>query len=169
MITSLISCRVRALFKSVVYLFCFSVSLSIFAGCGAPITIKDDLPAGTPKGYVEFYYLRNEGDIGRRAAIYRYDKYRIVLEGLTSGQDWRQNKVGLRLAKRPGYYHFAVSLGTAEEHVRQVRVEEGMVTPVRIQIRNLGTKYSPYVEITYYTMSLIVEEPRPLTIDESNQ
>jgi hypothetical protein len=135
----------------------------VLIGC-APVTIKDTLPAGVPRGYVEFYYLKSEGDIDYRSKIYSVENNEKSFEGYTSYNDLFQDKVGFRLAKRPGTYDFAVSLGTEEEHVHQVRVEEGMVTPVRIRIGNIRRTYRDRYTMTIdFSLDLIVEETTHIT------
>jgi hypothetical protein len=124
--------------------------------------MRDTLPTGVPRGYVEFYYLKSVGNTGRRPAIYSVENNKRIFEGYTSANDLFQNKVGFRLAKRPGTYDFAVTLGTADEQVHQVRVEEGMVTPVRIHIGNVRRKYGYNNLKIYFSFALIVEETTPI-------
>jgi hypothetical protein len=144
---------------SFVHLFYIDFN-SVLVGC-ASITIKDTLATGVPRGYLEFYYLKSEGHFGHQLAIYSIENNKKILEGCTSANDLFQDKVGFRLAKRPGTYDFAVSLGTAEEHVNQVRVEEGMVTPVRIQMGNISWTHGYNTKTIHFSLNLIVEETTP--------
>ncbi len=135
-------------------------SLSTLLGCAIPL--KDSLPEGSPKGYVEFYYLFSETKPTLfKIRIYSLDNnYRRVLEGVTEGCT-SYDKIGLRIAKLPGTYKFAICLGDVEKVVA-VAVEEGKITPVKIAFRNLHTSSLNYPIIKVsFNLDVTVEENRP--------
>jgi hypothetical protein len=155
--------------KIVFYIPLFSL-LATFLGC-APIAIKDSLPIDNRKGYVEFYFLKSEGDPGYRALIYRIEGNNKVLEGKTS--IWAfQEKIGFRLAKPPGIYNFLISLGNAEK-VAVVAVEEGKVTPVKIRYGNIHKTYESqrrgYTETIYFNMDVSIEGSMPISTSGTNK
>ena len=150
------SCPNYTLFKSILYTLTITFLFLILTGC-PPITIKDNIPDGIPKGFIEFYYLASEEHVGI-PEIYSIDiKYGAIYEGRTSLNDIVQDKVGFRLAKRPGTYKFRVDLGTAKKEVN-INVLEGMVIPVRIKFGNVqkGSKGASF------NMNLIIEAAVPL-------
>jgi len=111
---------------------------SILLGCTS-ITVSDALPEGIPKGYVGFYYLKREGDPPAVTGIYRIENEAEMLE---------EEK------------------GTAAKRA-EVRVEEGMVTPVKIRFGDVRSEIlrfrqnEPMVEITRFRVLVIVGEPTP--------
>lgn len=130
-------------------------------GC-ARVIIKDTLPYGVPMGYVEFYYLPSEGNPPAATRIYSVESDRNVLEEKIDFFWLLGDKAGLRLAKAPGDYRFLILKGTAQISVK-VRIEEGMVTPVRMHFgrdRSQDMRFEEYV-ILHLTMELTVEEPIP--------
>jgi hypothetical protein len=148
----------------------FLIMLLIFS-CAA--TIKDNLTAEVSKGYVKFYRLKS--DVGRmnlinihlHAKIYSFSEKpnESVEEGEVPFPTIWVDRGSLQLAKTPGNYHFRVILGTAEKYVH-VRIEEGMVTPVRIILSDVEkTRGSGYSTITF-RMGLDVEKPIPFIPDK---
>ena len=176
-----VGCRYRtALF---VFLCAGLTSSLLLMGCKAMAT-KDKLPDGAPKGYVEFYYLPIEGNPGYR--VWVYSKLSLgteLYEGLTGA--WDQNpekRVGLRIAKRPGRYRFALRLerDSSEEIDVRVLVEEGKITPVKIHFtdvnktvnsgvpqlqmsgRHSGVLTTSIETTTSFKMSCSVEKAQPI-------
>jgi hypothetical protein len=151
-------------FKDFVFVFTCLVLLSIL-GCVA--VIKDNLPQGTPKGYVKFYRLRS--DPGNLCPmIYSVDEKNkeLALEGkIPSDTIWVDRSI-LQLAKTPGNYHFIVRFGTGEKVVR-VRIVEGMVTPVRIIFGDVKKTRESGLIRTTFNMDISVEAPIPLREDKS--
>ena len=126
----------------------------------APIVIKDTLPDGVPKGYVEFYYLKSEGNPAIPTDIYRIECNEELLEEELTSSWSLKDRVALRIAAPPGVYHFVIRKGTVNRRAR-VRVEEGMIAPVRIRFNTWIEGKSKEYEITSFTMDLTVEEPKP--------
>jgi hypothetical protein len=155
-------------FKIVLYMPVLLFCLATLVGCVTPkppITVKDSLPTNSHKGYVEFYYLKSEGTLGSPVDIYRIDNNTAPRRL----QKWAQEgyignatgpKVGLRIAKLPGTYNFGIFLGDAENFVA-VRVEEGKVTPVKIQFKNIHQDHR-YPSRIRFDMIVTVESPRPI-------
>ena len=124
---------------------CLALILFI-SGC-ASIKFIDTVPSGSPKGYVEFYYLKSKGSSEpTRSAVYTFfnDRDKTVeentsffngrdkiLEGYTSFWDLK-NKVGLRLAKIPGNYTFLVHSQAGLDSTIVIQIKEGMISPVKI-------------------------------------
>jgi hypothetical protein len=135
------------------------ILLLLVVGC-ASITIKDDLASGIPKGFVKFYYLKSEGNIGYRPAIYSIDSNGEVFEDRTSHWDLT-NEIGLQIAKPPGSYHFAVRTGNADKQV-QVKIEENRITPVRISFSNVQKTTSYHAQTITFRMNLYVEDSYPV-------
>jgi hypothetical protein len=125
----------------------FILTLCLFAGC-APITLIDHVSSGTPKGYVEFYLPKGGAAISR-SSIYLIVNGKDIYEGATSNWDVGVPKTGLRIAKSPGDYLFAVRVGGHRKKVL-VQIIEGMVTPVRIVYTDVG-KSSSFVPGGYMT------------------
>ncbi|MFH1503348.1 MAG: hypothetical protein ABIE36_01700 [Candidatus Diapherotrites archaeon] len=104
------------------------VLILIITGC-APMKVIDTVQSETPKGYVEFYFLRGEGNPGCYPEIYSIVDNKEVFEG--SVFCWGGNKVNLRIAKTPGTYTFSVQL-LKYNYTFPIQIEEGMITPIRI-------------------------------------
>jgi len=169
-IESILSRRNRKLPCDTLYLFVFFALLSSLTGCGSTlIAVKDTVPRELPRGYVEFYYLVSEGHTGSPLEVKVVESGKMYHEGYTPDHGHfgfelsflNKEKVGIRIAKRPGTYNFAVCQGTGEVHV-QVRVHEAMVTPVRINMRNIERSHGPLSVRVTFTLDLDVEEPVPL-------
>jgi hypothetical protein len=133
-----------------IYLLTCLIFILILAGC-ASVKVIDRIPNGTPKGYVEVYYDQSEGGVGYRASVYSIVNGKEIYEGQTSIWDINSNKVGLRLAKRPGTYTFSVRL-FEWNYTYSIKIEEGMITPIKItylivnkesQLSSLNTDVHP--------------------------
>jgi len=163
--------------KWVVLLIVVVVILLAF-GCSLVTIVKDDLPPGVPKGYVEFYRSREDSQKLQQGnvapLVYSVDK-------TTEKTDWEKeegkvlfanafkSRGTLRIAKMPGVHRFRVELGDVDRGI-QVNVPEGMVVPVRIIISDISSEVttSPSYRGTYsmttttrFKMSITVEEPVP--------
>jgi len=140
--------------------------------CGASVQIKDDLPKGTPKGYIEFYQS-NCGHYERagkaRVDIIQYGKRKhIDLIGWKGALDSRKLGKSLRIAKIPGEYDFIIWLGTASEKVH-VNAVEGMITLVRIDTKIFWTEYGYRNYTKYFDMKVTVAETLiPVRIGANN-
>ena len=139
-------------------LICFTL-----IGCGA-VGIKDNLPEGIKKGYVEFYkqgYLRS----GHCGIIYRIQDNKAIREGTTC-EGWTNfsEKEGLCLAKVPGNYLFEVYL--MEKRLKRVEIEvkEGMLTPVRIDVILAGVYQEGTKKVERYNAFVTVEELVPMNV-----
>jgi len=136
--------------------------VSNILGC-ASMAVNDSVPKGMPKGCVRFYYDTKE-DIGGQIQVYRIKNNERIYEGRTS--NWALGKeTGFILSKSPGEYDFLLTIGTGEGNVH-VRVEEGMMTPVRISLktRTKSIKHTDqYITTTtHFRMPLTVEPMQPM-------
>jgi hypothetical protein len=118
--------------KYLVQLTC--LTLILFISDCSPIKFVDTIPSGSPKGYVEFYYLKKESL--SRFAIYNLINDQKIFEGYPSFWDLK-NKVGLRLAKTPGNYSFLVHLLSPEfDSSLFVQITKDTIAPVKIALAN---------------------------------
>lgn len=150
--------------KGVVCIFMCLAMLSILGCLGI---IKDNLPAGASKGYVRFYRMKSDpGTICPE--IYSVDeknKESVLEGGIPWPGIWFDRGV-LQLARTPGIYHFTVSLGTAEKDVH-VKIEEGMMTPVRVIFSDVKKSSSTSGRVTTITttfkMDIAIDSPIPVS------
>ena len=125
----------------------------------APITIKDSVPPGMPRGFVEFY-VPNTDKLGYQPAVCRLEEGSCVHEGWLSANDVTGTKTGLRLGKPPGNYEFLVQIGNASQPAF-VEIVENEVTPVRIVFSTV--RESSIQNQISFDMAVSVEEPVPLS------
>jgi hypothetical protein len=154
---------------------CIFTCLIMFLILGCATIIKDSLPDGASKGYVKFYRLKS--DIGRlnlmdvhlNTKVYSIiEKNKPLEEGEIPPPTIWVDSGSLQLTKPPGNYHFKVVLGNGEKDVH-VRIEEGMVTPVRIILSDVKkTSGSGYFTISF-KMGIDVEKPIPFMPDKSKK
>jgi hypothetical protein len=130
--------------------------LLILVSC-APIRKFDRVPEGVPKGYVEFYYLKSEGNIGFSFPVYitAHPTRDTPAEGWISSSRWIfGNKIGLRLSESPGRYTFYVGASEFSQPI-SVSIKEGMVIPVRMVFTNISkdvqTRYGVSSNIIHTT------------------
>lgn len=140
------------------------VTLILF-GCSS-MELKDDVSRLVSRGYAEFYYLQSEGEAPARIGIYIIQDGLRILEGQT-GAWGTDDKVGLRVAKKPGDFKYVVVLGGAYINV-DVKVLENMITPVKIFVKNIQKSvkrdYSGNIIKfnTDFTLSVAVQNPIPV-------
>lgn len=134
----------------------------IFLNCSPSMIVKDDLPEGAPKGYVEFYSTWRQTE-------YYFDIYRIVnnieiYEGKPEATLFalkRDTKWGFRLAKSPGLYTFKIKMKNAEQQI-QIIIKKDMLTPVRIHTENVNrSKRQDGVIETSFTLEADIERSIP--------
>ncbi|MGA2407787.1 MAG: hypothetical protein ABSF81_13710 [Bacteroidales bacterium] len=154
-----------------IYSLAYLIFISILAGC-APIRKIDRVAEGSPKGYVEFYYLKSEGNIGFSFPVYTVanpTKDSPPEGWVTASKLIFGDKVGLRLSKSPGKYTFYVGLSDFSQPI-SVSIKEGMVIPVRIVFTNIAKYAHTYGEIhnvenatTYkFNMKMYLGKPSPI-------
>jgi hypothetical protein len=107
------------------------VVMCLGLGCAA-MQVRDDLPPGAPKGWVEFYILAADHGPDARAEI--IDERQVSL-GQTGFDGGASERTGLRLASTPGRRAFTVEVSNARETVG-VDVVEGKTSPVWIHFSN---------------------------------
>jgi hypothetical protein len=107
----------------------FLSTVLFIVGC-APTGLVDKLPKETPKGYVEFYYLKSEGDTDYCPDVYSIYGDKGAYEGRLYSFS-AKDKVFLRLAKIPGKYTFFVRL-IGNEYQFPIQIREGMITVIKI-------------------------------------
>ncbi len=121
-----------------------SIFVILFTGC-SPVKVIDNVPSGSPKGYVEFYYLPGEGDSEFNYSIYSTFIERInfltlkgekFYEGHLPGGNLTLEKTSLFIAKRPGEYNFSVRVSTLDTTF-PLTIEESKVTRVKILFKNI--------------------------------
>jgi hypothetical protein len=150
--------------KKPIHLTCLGMIL-IITGC-ASIKVIDTFPSGTPKGYIEFYYIKSETEIppsGTR--IYGIVNNQEIYEGRTSFGDLTKGKIGLRLAKRPGTYTFLIHSFEGKTPVPisvPVQIEEGMITPVKIIIPDFEKTKKGYTTTYTFNMHLFPGKAVPI-------
>jgi len=131
-----------------------------------PIVIADQLPVWVPKGYVEFYYFKSEGNPIAPTTFHRIEcNEELLLARLPSSWLFR-DKVGIRISSPPGTYLYRIRKGTAKV-VAKLSVGRGMITPVRIRFENVETEENRAEQTlkTSFSMILTVEKQRPLELD----
>jgi len=164
--------------KSFVFKGAFSIivcsTLLLILDC-ARISIKDDLAVGVPKWYVEFYCNTKGPDWVRIHEVDRKNKS-TIFEGPVERISFVLVHSGLRVAKNPGIHIFSASVGNVYQEV-MVKIEEGMVSPVKITFSDLEEKSSTAYDLSSrpdgititrtFKMFLTVEKPIPLITDVS--
>jgi len=146
----------------------FSASCSIDESRSVLVVMEGSLPEGIPKGYVEFYYLKNEGNPPASTRIFRVEcNERLLLAELP--YIWpMKNRIAIRLSTYPGVHYFLIYKGTAKIRCR-AEIEEGMVTPVRIRFSGVEeeeNKAGEYMQ-TSFTMRAIIERQRVPALDDA--
>ena len=151
--------EVKINWKSV--LFTMGFILLVLPGC-ATITIKDDLPPTSPKGYVEF-----------RSPALQFEVYRAdgVLEGTSSSFG-----AAIRIAKLPGVNDFIIKHQTYSKKL-SVNVIEGMKTVGTVDwdvidrtssTSSFGAYRTTTTSWTYYTNLTVGTSPIPMLINSKN-
>lgn len=154
-------------FKSVYSLTCL-VFILILSGC-ASVKVIDKVSSGTPKGYVEFYYVQGEGDDAFRYSVYRIANDKEFYEGQTPLWDVKKGNIGLRLAKSTGDYTFSVRASTISRTF-PVHIEEGKIIRVKIVFTNLYDSMSEQGKSlpmsAYLKINVYPESPVPISEDK---
>jgi hypothetical protein len=151
--------------------------------CVAGTQIVDRVPRASPKGYVKFYFLKNEGAMPVDASVsswrmgekvpfkleeegdFGMGKYYTTRSGFYSPVT---NERSLLVAKTPGKYCFEVKTGDTSPRF-EILVQEGMVVPIRFKFTdiNVKKKYEEHGGITgrwktiTFKMEAFVEKPIP--------
>ncbi|MHC4170695.1 MAG: hypothetical protein ACYSWQ_27475 [Planctomycetota bacterium] len=169
---SLLSVARPNMFTRELQLLCLLLLLPIsLTGCA--VSVDDRLPAGVPKGYVEFRFVDessevwiskiveglgtdNERGIGSRFSVWNWETAR-------------------RVAERPGKYTYRLTkmirrsttgkYGEAARKYVEVEVFEGMITPVRVKYGERVTRSEKIGPSTYHWgrrwITAEVQEPVP--------
>lgn len=139
----------------------------VFAQMPCAGATYDNLPSGTPKGYVEFY---PQGAAALGGVLLQQKTWDVWKIG--NGESRRVTGMLLyasqhrRIAERPGKYTYAVTLDQAVQKVT-VEVKDGFVTPVRVVIEKLGSHFkwptlTKGAGVMYdFRLSVHVEKPIP--------
>jgi hypothetical protein len=130
-------------------IFVFIILVSLASSCGTLTpSLRDDIPPGVPKGYVEFY----SGDSWINTPGYR------ISEG---NQSWGCSYLfsPVRFARTPGNYTFRVERENASLRV-PVSVQAGMLTPIKINYTS-RTEFGWPTRTTHFTIYATVEPYRP--------
>ncbi len=112
-----------------------SILVILFTGC-SPVKVIDKISEGSPKGYVEFYYMPGEGDSEFNYSIYSAFKGEEFYEGHLPGGNLTLEKTSLFIAKHPGEYSFSVRVSTLDTTFPLI-IEESKVTRVKILFKNI--------------------------------
>lgn len=155
--------------KSNIFLYCIIVILLV-TGCLIPSGVVDRIPKDVPKAYVEFYYLLSDGIKGESFIIYSMDLQQEYkdLEYVREGQvsSFMTKGTYLRLAKTPGIYKFRIKYYPLSNKLYPpieykdmwIKLEEGMVTIVRIEYSNVSQGYS----LLSYNRNIYIEKTIPI-------
>lgn len=119
--------------------------------------VKDNIALGVKRGYVEFYYDNGDviwpvelTEIFQSPNIYSLVDGDEFFEGRTVPHPNKENRFGLRIAKRPGNYTFRVWFpikADAQKHYLTpqfglidaritIHIKEEFVTPIHIRLEN---------------------------------
>jgi len=130
---------------------CLIITLLITLNSCKTITIVDNIPQNSPKGYVEFY------------ASWKYTLFKVEDGSITRIKKIRYGQ-RTRIEVEPGKHTFIVKIKRVQRDI-SVNVLEEMISPIRIETKLL---YSDYNTSTYEFLPLVSVNPIPATINSEN-
>ncbi|MEK7876014.1 MAG: hypothetical protein AAB325_07505 [Pseudomonadota bacterium] len=168
--------------RNLIYL----VALFLLTGC-ASVGIKDNLPPGSPKGYVEFYisgyqvspsgYQVSEGSVSviRSGSSESFPNIYMIQNGRKinalpwpwfkfSSNAWEYRYYfwsSQRISRAPGEYDFVIEYGNASERIR-VKIKEDMLTLVVISLEQTGAEWWG---VMYFRMKITTGGPIPVKLE----
>ena len=136
----------------------------MFAACSTYFEDHvDRLPAGTARGYIEFYFT--EGSCRLLARCPRVAAIETFSTGYEAVAISASNKT--RVAAIPGQHTYSMEIGTSKQSIT-INVQENMLTRVRMTYKSLGFDVEYYIRqqhwTTYFEITYAVEPPVPIPI-----
>lgn len=151
----------RSVAKSLVGWVGVLMTLSAFGCMVKPMGVVDNVPAGAPKGHVQFYFVNHQQNPWFQCEIFSVVDGENDFEARTSSKDpgvSRDAKIGVQIAKPPGTYEFLVRMGSGDFPIR-LEVEVDRVTPVQMKFVDVEGEHESE---THFNMELVLEDSHPI-------